>query len=91
MIMTTDIAPFKRYQAIVRNRQGGAFPVVRPEASELDGRCVTVTTGWQFVAEDVDHRPEYANEWAMILDRDCDPGIGWIASGDLVDIVEVDT
>ncbi len=82
------IEPFCRYQAIVRLRRDERF-TVKSEAETLDGSCVTVTTGWQFLEKEGTRRPEYEGEWAMMLDRDCDPGVGWIASGDLVDIISL--
>lgn len=74
-------------EATIRIRRGDGWNV-RPEAEYWDGRRLRFRAGWIM---DEDDTEIYVGEWAMIaqdVDEDFNPG--WIASGDLTDIVPVE-
>lgn len=82
-----DLKQYEIYEATIRFRRGPGYDV-KPECEALDGTRHAFSVGWE---TDRELRPEYAGEWAMVP---AEPTavralpIGWIASGDLVDIVK---
>jgi hypothetical protein len=81
----TELAELRRYRATVRIRRNGR---VKPECEKLDGYRLVFTGGWLIDEED---SAIYAGERAMLFPHELPPElrdlpIGWIASGDLVDI-----
>ena len=76
------IQRYKYYFATVKIRRGDNWRV-RPDAEDIDGRLIRVSTGWL-----IDDISMYEGEFAMIIDAVYDTGIGWIASGDLTNIVK---
>ncbi len=75
------------YRVIVHLRVWPWRWKLKPQAPPLDGKELVLTAAWKIAAED---REQYEGEIAF-LGRDLDPyGIGWIASGDLVVVEEID-
>jgi hypothetical protein len=79
-----EIEPHRWYRATVRYRRPPAFPLpVKPEAEPLDGWRGVFLCLWQCAPEET-----YAGEYALQPHRGPRVGIGWVASGDLVDVEE---
>lgn len=79
----SEILQHHRYEATVRIRRGGEYRA-KPIADLVDGRRMRFSAGWSF---EEDEQPLYQGEFAMIPDpAHAEPGMAWIASGDLVDI-----
>jgi hypothetical protein len=79
----TEIRQHRRYEATVRFRRDGQYQTT-PIADLVEGRRIKFYCGWPF---EEGEQPLYQGEFAMIPDPVyAEPGVGWIASGDLVDI-----
>lgn len=72
------------YRATLRFRRGEGWRV-RPEMEPYDGKRGVFSVGWHITEED---RKQYAGEAAM-LPCSSELPIGWVASGDLVDVEEM--
>lgn len=75
--------PFSRdrWHATVRIRRGDNFPEVRPEAEGLDGKRILVS--YSGPCSKGDNR--YPGEISWFIEEPRSNGIGWLATGDLVD------
>ncbi|MBY5821501.1 hypothetical protein [Rhizobium leguminosarum] len=80
----TEIEAFRKYEGTLKLRRDLGFEV-HPEAEPFDGMRFRVRTGWRI--EDDDSR--YPGEYAMLVDFDQNWPLGFIASGDLVDLQPV--
>lgn len=86
-----EIKKGRVYTATVQIRRGPGFEV-KPECERHDGRRARFSAEWRLTSDD--YHPSYENEWAMVPLRENNEvggwGVSWIASGDLIDIVEID-